>query len=127
MLTHYIIVRRDLPTGVAMAMVAHAAGESFGLCAGSSILERSVINGEVGGVIPSPRSIPKPTVVVLGARNEAKLLKLAQSLLSKQVNFAAITEPDAPYSGQLMAVGLALGQKAELLPHVKEFQMWFPE
>lgn len=55
-LTHYIVVRRDLPFGVTCAMVAHAAGESFYAFRGSSILERPESprgGGTDGGASPS--------------------------------------------------------------------------
>lgn len=177
-LTHYILVRRDLPFGVLCAMVAHAAGESFYLLAssselraasdahalvadaggipaspanlgpGSSVEERSS-NGEVGGsyAIPGhhvrlrssvkeqpgltgrslvqvqPEAPPQATVVVLGARNEQRLLALEARLLAAGVPHVAIREPDAPWDNQLMAIGLVPAPRGKVADHVRGFHM----
>lgn len=83
-LYHYCVVRRDLPHGVQIAQVVHAAGES------------------------SPGSLPEDThAVALHARDEAQLQKIELSLLEAGISFRAIREPDAPWSGALMAIGLS--------------------
>lgn len=82
-LRHIIIVREDLPLGIAAANIAHAAGES---CEG-----------------------PLPTgtyAIVLGVRNEDHLLEKAQLLWDGQVPHKIINEPDEPYDGEAMAIGI---------------------
>jgi hypothetical protein len=45
--------------------------------------------------------------VVLQAPNEQALLELEQRLIFEQIPHAAFREPDAPYNGQLMSIGIA--------------------
>lgn len=77
------------------------------------------------------REVPKPTVVVLGARNEQKLLRLQAQLRLAEVPHVAVHEPDVPWCGALMAIGLVPGAEADLAEHVREFHMirghWHPE
>jgi hypothetical protein len=83
-LYHYVVVRRDLPHGVQVAQVIHAAGES------------------------SPGNLPEAThAVALHAKDEAQLLKIERALHEAGFQFKAIREPDAPWSGALMAIGLS--------------------
>lgn len=103
-LTHYVIVRRDLTVGQVCAQITHAAGESAALYAVSSVKERQPYKLEVGGLSPSPRTIPGGVVdggvsrvggtparpanplpentiaVVLGVRDESRLLRIASRL-----------------------------------------------
>jgi hypothetical protein len=73
-----------VPHGVQIAQIIHAAGES------------------------SPGDLPGDThAVALHAKNEGQLLKLEQALIEARVPFKAIREPDAPWSGALMAIGLS--------------------
>ena len=112
-LTHYIIIRRDLPFGAIVVNVAHAAGESFYQFAHHAGVAQSQSDGrasvpEVGSSRLPTGSIPidRTTAVILGARNEAKLLRLEQALIEYGFPHLAIREPDAPYDGALMAIGL---------------------
>lgn len=57
-LTHYIVVRRDLPFGTTCAMVAHAAGESFYQLGRSSVKERGEGGNPVAAVGGSSPSAP---------------------------------------------------------------------
>lgn len=127
-LVHYIVVRRDLPIGVTYAQIAHAAGESFyQFGSGSSEKERAVSNCEAAGLSPARSSTFNPSMtiaVVLGARNESRLLKLEGELLAARVPHVAIREVDAPYAGQLMAIGLEPGTKHGLYPHIREYHMF---
>lgn len=78
-----MIVRSDLPIGVAAAQICHAAGES------------------------SPGNLPSGTyAVVLSAKTERDLWVIACQLEMAGLEFVKIQEPDAPYNGQLMAIGL---------------------
>lgn len=80
---HYVIVREDLPKGVQFAQVVHAAGES------------------------SPGNLaPNTHAVVLVAKDEPELLALEQELAREGFFHVAIREPDAPWNGALMAIGL---------------------
>jgi hypothetical protein len=140
-LHHYVVVRRDLPFGVICAQLAHAAGESFYLlsdirasvAAASSeaggvrpsaranhagVAQRKSAGGslpEVVGSSPSPGSIPKPTVVVLGARSLARLETLERHLLRSGLPHVAVREPDAPWDGQLMAIGLVPAERDAII------------
>ena len=110
-LTHYVIVRRDLPYGLTLAMVGHAAGESFYAYSFS--------------VPAAPLAmIPRCTIVVLGARNEGKLEWLRKRLEAAHVSHVPFYESDPPYDGQLMSIGLVPGRKADLCEHVKDFALW---
>ena len=82
-LYHYVIVRKDLPRGVQFAQTIHAAGES---CEGP---------------------LPSGTfAIALEARNEDHLDELAGKLWETEVPHTVIYEPDAPYHGQAMAIGI---------------------
>lgn len=81
--THYCIVRADLPRGVLAAQLIHAAGES------------------------SPGGLPKGTrAVALGARCELDLVRIERRLQQLGIDHRAIREPDPPWDGALMAIGL---------------------
>lgn len=83
-LTHYVIVRQDLPLGFLAAQVVHAAGESA--C----------------GPVPVGTH-----AVVLAVRDELELRQVASRLASKCVKHAMILEVDAPYAGQATAIGIS--------------------
>lgn len=87
-LTHYVIVRRDLPIGFGLAQLAHAAGESF------YQLEPPV------GFKPH-----ETRVVVLGARNHAKALKLRRLLEANAVAHVPIHD-DVSEVYELTAIGI---------------------
>lgn len=82
-LTHFCIIRQDLPLGVVAAQLVHAAGES------------------------SSGNLPSGTIaVVLAARDEQHLERVELELQIRSVPHVAIREPDAPWCGQLMAIGI---------------------
>lgn len=66
-----------------VAQVIHAAGESSD-----------------GQILPGTNS------VALAAESEIQLLALEKRLISKNISHVAIREPDAPWLGQLMAIGI---------------------
>jgi len=69
-------------------MLVHAAGES------------------------SPGNLPDDThAVVLVARDELQLALLADKLEAHGLRIKRVREPDAPYNGALMAIGIAPAQK----------------
>ncbi len=81
-LTHYCVIRRDLPRGLACAQLIHAAGES------------------------SDR-VPSGThAIALSVAGEAELHKLAEHLDALDVSYAAVVESDEPYTDQLCAIGI---------------------
>lgn len=75
-------MRRDIPRGAQFAQLIHAAGES------------------------SPRVASGTYAVALAARDELQLEELALLLREAEVKFVEVREPDAPYCGALMALGL---------------------
>ena len=89
MLTHYILVRRDLPLGVVAAMITHAAGES-----GSRYCD--CYDGGFRGA----------RAVVLGFADEPTLLRAAEKLRRHCIDAVRVNESDDPYDGALMAVGV---------------------
>lgn len=106
---HYIIARRDYiehiirhynktgiyignPSGVLAAQVTHAAGESFGQWA---VQKYQRLEHQTGG-----------TAIVLAVSNERRLRELEQKLRAAHIRHVAIREPDAPWKGQLMTIGL---------------------
>jgi hypothetical protein len=81
--THYCIVRADLPRGVLAAQLIHAAGES------------------------SPGGLPEGTrAVALAACGELHLASIERRLQELGIDHRAIREPDPPWDGALMAIGL---------------------
>ncbi|HLT39279.1 MAG TPA: hypothetical protein VK034_23505 [Enhygromyxa sp.] len=82
-LTHYCVIRQDLPRGVLAAQLIHAAGESAG------------------------GRLPESTIAVaLAARDEAQLVEIEQQLRRSAIPHRAIREPDPPWHGALMAIGI---------------------
>lgn len=127
-LTHYIVVRRDLAFGPLLAMVAHAAGESFYAlaCPRSSVSERSDLTerSDVQLIPGAPSFNPAETVaVVMGAKNENRLIRLDLALAASDIPYVCIRETEGAHAGQLMAIGLAPIDKARVATYVKDFQM----
>lgn len=81
--THYCIIRNDLPPGVVAAQLVHAAGES-----------------SMGNLPPHTKA------VVLSVDSEEDLKNLEVKLAKANLPHRAIREPDHPWNGQLMAIGL---------------------
>lgn len=99
-LYHYCIARIDLPVGDLAAQLIHAAGES------------------------SPGNLPPETrAVALGARSEIELLKLEQKLKKKNIPHVAIREPDEPWCGQIMAIGIAPCRRSLIRKEVSNFPL----
>lgn len=79
--------------GLREAQVIHAAGES------------------------SPGGIPPGTfAIALAARDEAELLAIEKRLTDAGASFVSVREPDSPWNGSLMAIGLAPAPKSVLRP-----------
>ncbi|MFV8749694.1 peptidyl-tRNA hydrolase [Nannocystaceae bacterium ST9] len=77
------MIRQDLPRGVLAAQLIHAAGESS------------------RGALP-----PHTVAVALAARDEVHLESLEQALRRLDIPHRAIREPDPPWNGALMAIGI---------------------
>lgn len=92
-LSHYIVVRQDLPSGIKLAQVAHAAGES-------------------GGNIP-----PNTHAIVLETDSES-LLDLEAKLWDDSVPYSAIRE-----TGQLLAIGICPGEKEKIEKYTSTFRL----
>lgn len=76
-------MRQDLPLGVIGAMLIHAAGES------------------------STGSLEDGTfAIALAVADESELKAVLARLSKNGIALRAIYEPDPPYSGQLMAIGV---------------------
>jgi len=70
-LTHYTVIREDLPLGLLAAQLVHAAGES------------------------SPGNLPEGTyAVVLAVPDEASLLAVHRALEQRDLDHVLIHEPD---------------------------------
>jgi len=96
-IAHYVIVRRDAPRGVQLAQTIHAAGQSAQLADASAT---------------SP-----PTVAIALAASPDELAALACALADAQVRHVLVHEPDEPWHGALMAIGVVPSPRA----HVRHF------
>lgn len=104
--THYCIVRDDLPKGTQAAQLVHAAGESAAIHEG-----------------PLPHGT---RAVVLAVSGQEKLLAVEKRLVDKDIPHHAVREPDAPYNGALVAIGVCPTSRKKVskllysLPTLKE-------
>jgi hypothetical protein len=96
-----VIIREDLPRGTLAAQIVHAAGES-------------ATQFKVDPLSPPIHA------VVLAARCETHLLELEARLRAGGVSFHAIREPDPPWNGQLMAIGLPIQDRHVLRPFLSD-------
>lgn len=99
MLYHYVIVRADLPFGVILAQTVHAAGESGPAISGTY-------------------------AVVLSVPDESALLALSNRLTEANVFHHLIREPDAPYNGAAMTLGVPPGSRDNLRKHFKKLALF---
>lgn len=84
-----------MPVGTICAQLIHAAGES------------------------SPGNLSSNTIAVgLAVDNEIQLLELEQHLISQQIPHHAIREPDEPYCGALMAIGICPSLRTKKLKRI---------
>lgn len=83
---HYVIVRRDLPSGIAGAMIVHAAGETG----------------------PAP---PGTIAILLRVADENELLAVAKLVKGAHM----IIECEGPYAGQALAFGVPPGDRQPAL------------
>jgi hypothetical protein len=82
-IAHYCITRADLPKGLQAAQIIHAAGES------------------------SPGNLsPHTYAIALQTKDEQELDRLSRRLFEAGIPHKRIIESDAPWTGQLMAIGI---------------------
>lgn len=81
-----MIVRSDAPPGVQLAQTIHAAGQSAQL--------------------PDASPASPPTIAVALAASPDELAALAHALAAADVRHVLVHEPDAPWCGALMAIGM---------------------
>src|SRR3989304_3438138 len=104
MLTHYVIVRRDLPLDVMSAMLVHAAGES-------AVYYQDSYDGRFRGA----------RVVVLEVKDEFYLHRAKLKLLEADVQYVEVVESGEMYHGQLMAIGLVPVESEAIEPVMRHF------
>lgn len=95
------MVRRDLPLGVIAAQLVHAAGES-----------------STGDLPPNTHAIVLMTV------NEERLLALERELLENKIKHRSIREPDRPWNGQLMAIGIEPRPKQDIQKYFAQLPLF---
>jgi hypothetical protein len=81
-----VIVRDDAPLGVQLAQTIHAAGQSAQL--------------------PGAHTAAPPTIAVSLAASTRQLADLARVLAAAGVAHVLVHEPDEPWRGALMAIGV---------------------
>ena len=87
-----MIVRADAPLGVQLAQTIHAAGWSAQL--------------------PEARAACPPTIAIALAAPPAELATLARALADACVPHVLVHEPDEPWRGALMAIGVVPTSRA---------------
>lgn len=100
MIAHYCITRADIPHGLQAAMLIHAAGES------------------------SPGDLPPHTyAIALTCKDEKELDILSRKLDVAGIRHSRIIENDAPWTGQLMAIGIPPGSRSALKRHLQGYPL----
>ena len=95
MIAHYCITRADIPTGLQAAQLIHAAGES------------------------SPGNLsPHCYAIALTCKDEHELQALSEKLFLAGIKHKRIIESDAPWSGQLMAIGIPPQSRNKMKRHL---------
>ena len=94
------MVRDDLPRGIQAAQIVHAAGAS---------VDRPVNEGT--------------HAVVLTVPSESGMARLVDDLRRVGVQFTSVFEPDPPYLGALVAIGLAPRKKGGLRRHLSRLPL----
>lgn len=99
-LTHYCVVRADIPFGAQAAQLIHAAGYS------------------VSEPVP-----PDSYAIALHVPDESELRALAGRLEAAQIEHRLIVESDAPYAGQAMALGIKPMDRKSLKPLLSSYAL----
>lgn len=99
-LTHYCVVRADIPVGAQAAQLIHAAGYS------------------------ALQEMPEGTyAIALHVPDEAELRRLAAKLRQAEIPHHLIIESDEPYSGQAMAIGITPMHRRQLKPLLSSYAL----
>jgi hypothetical protein len=98
-ITHYIIVRNDLPKGMQCAQITHAAGES------------------------ANDKIDSNTHAVVLETHPQGLLDLHLTLRHEGVAYSPIFEQVEEYKDQLMAIGIAPAARRLIKPYVSSLPL----
>jgi hypothetical protein len=115
-LIHYVVVRADLPRGIQSAAIVHAAGES----AAAWLAEQF----KADLLEPAYIGLPQEThAVVLTVPDQSALLAVSRRLDMARVRHCPIDEPDAPYSGAWLSLGLFPGAKEVLRRYVSSLPL----
>lgn len=73
----------------------------------------------------SPGNLPENThAIALQAADEAELLRISRTLTEAGVSHRLIREPDPPYLGQAMAIGIPPQQRALLRPFLGKLALF---
>jgi hypothetical protein len=108
-LAHYVIVRDDLPAGVVAAMIVHAAGESA-----------AKFNNDDDGRFRGA------TAIVLSVPGLLELGALSDTLKVNHIQRVEVSESSAPYTGQLMAVGVVPADRSKIQQFFTGIKVWQP-
>ena len=74
--------------------------------------------GETGPTLPGTHAI------VLSAKDEKHLLKIEHQLSRSKIKYHSVREPDSPWNGELMAIGLhPTSDRAMLKPITKRLRL----
>jgi hypothetical protein len=87
-----VIVRDDVPRGVQLAQSIHAAGQSAQL--------------------PNAGPASPPAVAIALAASPDELARLARALADARIGHVLVHEPDEPWRGALMAIGVVPSPRA---------------
>lgn len=98
-ITHYVIVRADLPRGFQAAQIVHAAGYSA-----------------------SPDLPSDAFAVVLSTASECELVSLSRRLTVHGIEHVLVTEIDSPYCGAATAIGVRPRRKGELKRYLRDLR-----
>lgn len=99
-LTHYCVVRSDLPFGAQAAQLIHAAGQSVTEPLGEGSY-----------------------AIALHVPNQIELRRLAARLEIAAIPHKVIVESDAPYAGQWMAIGIKPMDRKLLKPLLSSYPL----
>src|SRR5690242_19751358 len=99
-LTHYCVVRSDIPFGAQAAQLIHAAGQS-------------VTEPATEGTY----------AIALHVKDEVELYRLTAKLELAGIKHTLIRESDAPYAGQLMAIGIPPMDRKRLKPLLSSYPL----
>lgn len=120
---HYIVIRKELAGGAALAQVAHAAGESASMWTALRAAACARRSGACDGL---EHQLPPDTrLVVLGATKE-QMQRVLDGFLRENVQHKTIVETDGPLAGMVTALGVVTEDREALKPHVGELRPWRP-